>query len=236
MSNFEGGLTSKEQWDEQWEDVFDHYQQDLRHAYYIRAVLNPNENKIVELFAGSFRDTVALNSMGVDCYGVDYSEKAVSLAQQKSPLIADKFSQQDCFKTNFENKSFDLSFHNGAWVLFSDSDIMKLMREQVRITKHRIIATVHNAHNRSFVDYFAKMGESNPLYRIRFFDISEITELMETVAKRVTVIPVGKGKKHYEDELINIGLGDAEFIKKSFDYHKLDLLDVSERLLCIGEL
>jgi hypothetical protein len=66
--------------------------------------------------------------------------------------------------------------------------------------------------------------------------MDEITELMKSVAKSVKIIPVGKGKKYYEDDLINIGLGDAEFIRKSFDYHKLNLLETSERLLCIGEL
>jgi ubiquinone/menaquinone biosynthesis C-methylase UbiE len=231
------GIKTKEQWDQKWETIFDHYQQDLRHAYYIRAILNPNEKKLIELAAGSFRDTGALNAMGIDCYGADYSSKSVLLAQKQFPLITSKLSEQDAFNIDFPDKSFDLSFHNGFWILFpNDNDILRLMQEQARITKYRIIATVHNAHNKLFVEYFDKLKENDPLYKVRFFEIDEITELMKNVAKNIKIIPVGKGKKYYEDDLINIGLEGAEYIKKSFDYHKLNLLDTSERLLCIGEL
>jgi len=235
-STGEIGIKTKEQWDHQWESIFDHYQQDLRHAYYIRAILNPNEKKIIELAAGSFRDTSALNSMNIDCYGVDYSSKSVSLAKKQFSSIADKLSEQDAFNTNFPEKLFDLSFHNGFWGYFNNNEILKLIHEQARISKYRIVATVHNAHNKSFVDYFDRLKENDPLYKIRFFEIDEMTELMRNVAKNIIIIPVGKGKKYYEDDLINIGLGGAKFIKKSFKYHKLDLLDTSERLLCIGEL
>ena len=231
------GIKTKEQWNQKWGDIFDHYQQDLRHAYYIRAILNHNEKKIIELAAGSFRDTAALNAMNINCYGADYSLKAVSLAEKQFPSIAEKLSEQDAFNLSFPDKSFDLSFHNGFWVLFSDdNDILKLIKEQARITKHRIVATVHNAHNKSFVEYFDKLKENDSLYSIRFFEMQEMEYLMKSVAKTVKIIPVGKGKKYYEDDLINIGLGDAEFLKKSFDYHNLNLLDTSERLLCIGEL
>ena len=234
-SKIEIGIKTKEQWDQKWETIFDHYQQDLRHAYYIRAILNSNEKKIVELAAGSFRDTMALNTMNIDCYGTDYSSKTVSLAKKKFPVIADKLSEQNSFKINFLDKSFDLSFHNGFWVLFSNNeDILNLIQEQARITKYRIVATVHNAHNKSFVEYFHKLKENDPLYRIRFFEMDEIIELMKTATKNVKIIPVGKGKKYYEDYLINLGLDDAKCIKKCFNYHKLDLLNSSERLLCIG--
>jgi ubiquinone/menaquinone biosynthesis C-methylase UbiE len=231
------GITEKEAWNEKWKEIFDHYQQDLRHAYYIRAVLNTNEKKIIELAAGSFRDTNALNVMGINCFGCDYSSQSVLSAKKQFPLIFNKLSEQDAFNINFPDKEFDLSFHNGFWALFSDdNDILKLIQEQVRITKYRIIATVHNAHNRSFVEYFNRLKENDPLYNIRFFEIDEITELMKSVTNNIKIIPVGKGKKYYEDDLINIGLGDAKYIKKSFDYHKMNLLETSERLLCIGEL
>ena len=34
------GIRSVEVWNDQWRNIFDHYQQDIRHAYYIRAILN----------------------------------------------------------------------------------------------------------------------------------------------------------------------------------------------------
>jgi ubiquinone/menaquinone biosynthesis C-methylase UbiE len=230
------GVKSQQEWDEKWVGIFDHYQHDIRHAYYINAILNPNEKKLLEIAAGSFRDAGALNKWGLECYGVDFSAKSVELAKKQFQGFAERISQQDAFEFDFEDKTFDLSYSNGFWVCFDNDDILNLAKEQARITKYRIVATVHNAHNKQFVEYFDKLKQNDPLYKIRFFEIEEITELMKNVAKNVYIIPVGKGKKHYEDDLINIGLGKAEYIKRSFDYHKLNLLDNSERLMCIGEL
>jgi len=236
-NNLKIGITEKEAWNDKWKEIFDHYQQDLRHAYYIRAVLNPNEKKIIEIAAGSFRDTNVLNKTGIDCFGCDYSSQSVLSAKKYFPQIADKLSEQDGFNINFPDKEFDLSFHNGFWSCFSDdNNILKLLQEQIRITKYRIVATVHNAHNKAFVEYFDKKKENDPLYQIRFFSVEEITEIMLSLVNNVKIIPVGKEKKYYEDDLINIGLNDAVYIKKSFDYHGMELLEISERLLCIGEL
>jgi len=235
-AKIEIGVTSQQEWDEKWAGIFDHYQQDIRHAYYINAILNTNEKKLFEIAAGSFRDAGALNTWGLDCHGADFSAKSVELAKKQFPDWAEKISQQNAFGFSFADKTFDLSYSNGFWVLFDDNDILKLAKEQARITKYRIVATVHNAHNRQFVEYFDKLKQNDPLYKIRFFEMEEITELMKSVAKNVHIIPVGKGKKYYEDDLINIGLGNAEYIRKSFDYHKLNLLETSERLMCIGEL
>jgi hypothetical protein len=230
------GVKSQQEWDEKWQNIFDHYQQDLRHAYYINAILNLNEKKLMEIAAGSFRDTGALNKWGLECYGTDFSIKSVELAKKQFPDLAEKISQQNAFEFKFKDKAFDLSYSNGFWVLFNDNDILKLAKEQARITKYRIVATVHNAHNKQFVEYFDKLKQNDPLYKVRFFEMDEITELMESVTKNIEIIPVGKGKKYYEDDLINIGLGEAKYIRKSFDYHKLNLLETSERLMCIGNL
>ena len=54
--------------------------------------------------------------------------------------------------------------------------------------------------------------------------------------KEVKVIPIGKQKKFFEDDLINIGLFDANSLRKSFDYHKENLIDCSERLMVVGLL
>lgn len=232
----EAGIKTKQEWDIKWKDIFAHYQQDIRHAYYIRSVLDPTEERILEIGAGSFRDMNALNNWGISCFGTDYSEESVSLAKRYFPLLEDKISCMDAFSLSFGNKEFDLSFHNGFWGCFDDDDIQRLLKEQVRVTKHRIVATVHNKHNTQFVEYFKRLSENDPLYKIRFFEMEEITELMKAVCKEIKIIPVGKGKKFYEDDLINIGLGDAEFLKKSFDYHELNLLTTSERLMCIGKL
>ena len=59
---------------------------------------------------------------------------------------------------------------------------------------------------------------------------------MKKYCCNIEIIPVGKGKKFYEDYLINLGLGSRDNLRNCFDYHKMDLLDSSERLLCIGKI
>lgn len=230
-------LSTQESWDAKWPDIFDHYQHDLRHAYYIRALKNSNEQRLLEIGAGSFRDMAALSRWGVDCYGVDYSLEAVKLAQKKFPNLAHKIQQMDAFNYNFENSFFDLTYHNGVWVLFrDDKQINLLAAEQARISKRRIIATVHNAHNKNFVNYFKKMAKTDPLYDIRFFHVDEMHQLLSNVSSKITIIPVGKGKKRYEDFIIKKGLAARPVLRSYFNLAGMSTLNLSERLLCIAEL
>lgn len=229
-------LKKQEYWDNEWEKIFTHYQQDVRHAYYINAILKDDENKILEIAAGSFRDFAKLNELGKECYAFDYSLKSVEEAKKYYPNLKDKITQQNAFKTSYKDKEFDLSYHNGFWGCFDNEEIFELAKEQIRITKSRIVFSLHNAHNKNFVEYFKKLSANDDLYKLRFFHVEEAKELVKGLVKNVQIIPVGKGKKYYEDDLINLGFHDAKYIKKSFDYHQMNLLETSERLLCIGEL
>jgi hypothetical protein len=222
-------------WDSKWGSengsLFNHYQQDLRQAYSINARLNDNEEKILELGAGSFRDFARLNSLGHDCYAMDFSLASTNQAKEYYPALKNKIFHENSFKMSFPDKSFDLSFHNGVWGCFLDEQIRELAIEQVRMTKRRIVFTLHKAHDRNFADYFSKLKIGNDLYGIRFFTVEEAKALVDGLVKSLKIIPVGKGKKTYEDDLINLGFYDKKYIKKSFDYHQMNLLDISERLL-----
>lgn len=238
MKKIEIGITKRNEWDEKWQDIFHHYQQDTRHAYYINAVLDNKDKKILEIAAGSFRDMALLNSLDVDCWGTDYSSASVQLAKEHFPILRKKIFQSNAYKMSvIPDKTFDTTFHNGFWVLFdNDNDIHTLAKEQVRITKRKIIATVHNGHNRDFVNYFQRLSKKDILYKIRFFTVDEIQSLMLTFCKSVEVVPVGKGKKYHEDEMINNGIVGREEIGLYFKNSGLKHIKNSERLLCVGFL
>ncbi|MGE7370798.1 class I SAM-dependent methyltransferase [Neorhizobium sp. NPDC001467] len=229
------GLKEDHEWDRTWTDVFNQYQRDLRHAHYIHAFCRP-QDRVLEIAAGSFRDVAMLNRLGIDCHGMDYSGEAVSRTIGEYPDLKDKATKMDAFALTYGDKAFDVSYHNGFWGLFGDEDMARLAREQATVSRRLMIATVHNGHNADFVDYFARVSQTDPLYRIRFFTVDEITDIMKTVARNVTVIPVGKGKKSHEDELINRGKTDPAILKRYFDRCGHKFLEQSERLLCIGEL
>lgn len=221
-------------WDKKWVSIFDHYQQDLRHAHYIRAILKHDEKTVLEMAAGSFRDMAALRRAGVDCSGMDFSPESVQRAIKAFPEFASHIHQMSAFNMRFEDDSFDVTYHNGFWILFNDKQIHALAKEQARVTQKRMIATVHNAHNKGFVAYFDRLKQDDPLYDIRFFDIDEITALMRTVCDDVHVIPVGKGKRRHEDFLIRLGLTNPKVIRTYLKASGLHFLRKSERLLCIG--
>lgn len=229
-------LATAQDWDKTWVQVFDKYQADLRHAFYIRALKKRSEKHVLEIAAGSFRDMAALNRMGVACSGADFSSEAVELARQRFPTLAERIHRMDAFKFDFPDKAFDLTYHNGFWGLFSNEDIYKLAAEQARISGRRMMATVHNAHNLQFKAYFDRVVQADPLFNIRFFHADEITELMGAHCSRVTVVPVGKAKKKYEDTLIAAGLGHPALLDLCFKVSGQRFLESSERLLCIGEI
>lgn len=228
--------SSSEGWDKKWADIFDHYQNDLRHAYYIHALLESEERHVLEIAAGSFRDMAELRRRGIDCEGMDFSPESITRARRHFPDFSDAIHQMSAFDMSFPDKSFDVSYHNGFWVLFTDEQIKALAAEQARISRRRIIATVHNAHNRQFADYFERKKAEDPLYDIRFFEADEMTELMKEACTDVIVVPVGKGKQHHEDLLIKNGVTDPATLRTCLTEVGSKYLESSERLMCIGTL
>lgn len=229
-------LKSASQWDNKWHELFDHYQNDPRHAFYINAYLS-RQDKVIELAAGSFRDTFKLNELGINCHAMDFSHEAVRRAQALHPELNKQLNSGNAFDLEqIHDKEFDVSFHNGFWVLFDDHDIEQLAMEQARISKRLMIATVHNAHNAAFIDYFAQQAEQDELFRIRFFTKDEIEAQLSKHCKSVFTIPVGKGKKYFEDLLIREGMADAGIMRAYFDSAGLSKIENSERLMCIGVL
>ena len=223
-------------WDNEWRISFDHYQKDIRHAYYINAVINNEYEKILEIAAGSFRDMNRLNELGKNCYGIDFSDYAVEKAKKLFPNFEHKIICGNAFELPFGKNEFEVSYHNGFWGYFSDEDIELLIKEQVRVTEKVLISTVHNKHCQQFFDYFERKKVDDPLFNIRFFTKDEMVGFLSKYCKNIKIIPVGKQKKYYEDDLINIGLYDAKYLRRSFDYHGERLIDCSERLMCIGFL
>ncbi|MXN31915.1 class I SAM-dependent methyltransferase [Delftia sp. CH05] len=221
-------------WDSKWSTIFDHYQKDLRHAHYMRALMHSDERKILEMAAGSFRDMAALRRAGLDCHGMDFSGESIERAKANFPEFKEKIHQMSAFEMPFDNQFFDVSYHNGFWVLFSDENIRKLAQEQARITGKRMFATVHNAHNRQFVDYFDRLKKDDPLYDVRFFHVEDLTALMSEVCDDVQVIPVGKGKRRHEDWLIKMGITHPLLLRSYLKISGMQYLNSSERLLCVG--
>jgi hypothetical protein len=149
-----GGLQNNADWDGIWRQCFGEYQSDIRHAYYVAAVRRRSETRILEIAAGSFRDMAALNRWGWSCEGIDFSAECVDKARKAFPLLVDKIRSMDAKRLDYGKGAWDLTYHNGLWGYFDDTAILELAKEQARVTQGRMIATVHNAHNRAFKSMF----------------------------------------------------------------------------------
>jgi len=186
-------LTDPKWWSTAWQTHHQRYvSRPSYQAYYLDCILPKGVKQLLELGAGSFRDTAQLNRWGYECTGTDFSPEAVALAQRTYPQWADRFYTADATALPFESKSFDISFHSGLFACFEDdATINAILREQARVSRLAIVCTVHNALNTPLQERFRRQAKSDPLYQIRFFAPEEITRLMRPFCARLSLYPFG---------------------------------------------
>lgn len=184
---------TKDFWTSAWSRHYDTYYSAVpRQAYYLDFVLDGADRRLLEIGAGSFRDSVRLNEWGYDCTGTDFSDEAATRAKAGYPQFAEKLHAMDASALEFEDNAFDVSFHNGFFVLFEDDAVIQsFLQEQLRVTKRKVICTVHNALNTQRVEKFRELSESDSLYDIRFFTPDEIKAVLEPHCTKVELFPFG---------------------------------------------
>lgn len=94
--------------------------------------------KVLEVGAGTGRDSAELARLGANVYVLDFAEnslKIVDALRAKDNLYENlKLVRGDAFKSPFADCSFDLVFHQGLAEHFKDS--LPLLKENFRILKH----------------------------------------------------------------------------------------------------
>jgi len=93
--------------------------------------------KVLEVGAGTGRDSFNLVGLGADVYQLDYSENAlriiISIARKENipvhPLCGDALALP------FHNETFDIVFHQGLLEHFRQPDASRLLKENVRVLK-----------------------------------------------------------------------------------------------------
>jgi len=222
-------------WDSKWKILFERYQFDLRHGYYIASILNNDIDSILEIGAGSYRDSALLARLGKKIGAFDFSLEACNLAKKKYPTLQQFFWQDNAFNTCLKDSAFDASFSNGFIGLFDDLQIENLIKEQIRITKKLLIITLHNGHNQGFQKYFKQQAESDNLYEIRFFKLEDIKNIFTKFSLNYKIYPVGKAYKDHEDILIQNKASLSE-IKDCIFSQGMNFLETSERLMVVCDL
>jgi len=222
-------------WNQKWGDIFEQYQFDIRHGYYVASLLNSDIDSVLEIGAGSFRDISLISRLGKNVGAFDFSPQACKLAQKKYPDLATKFWCGDAFTINLKDSAFQASFSNGLIGYFENEKIEKLLQEQIRVTQNQLFVTVHNGHNINFINYFNEKKIHDSLYEIRFFKISDLENIFFKLPFKFEIYPVGKAYKELEDILIAEG-ADLFDIRECIVSQGLSTLTTSERLMVVMDL
>jgi len=160
----------KRSWDDVWKKHLGSYMKAPPRTGIAILTYCKSVHYCLEIATGSGRDAYFLCGKGLKVTAIDYAEKTIELLKTLWPGGEIDFQAQNAFNMSFRDKSFDLSFHNGFYVLFkNDDDIIKLIREQFRVTKKYMIFLVHNVLNEKLVKRFKRKAPFDPIYDIRFF-------------------------------------------------------------------
>jgi hypothetical protein len=226
---------TQEFWTEIWKRHFNGYVNAAPwQAFYLYFILDRTDIEILEIAAGSFHDTFCLNEWGIPCTGIDLCPTAVDLARKKTPSLSHKTLVMDAQHLGFENKSFDISFHNGFFANIQDANILRaIIQEQVRVTRKKIICTVHNRLNKSLINKFKMLSKKDELYNVRFFYPDEITSLMVSFCQKVAIFPIQIPEF---DELFYV-TRDKDLMKSIYLHHYLTIdMHKCKRLMVVGYL
>lgn len=109
------GTSEKRHWDEFWassRDVADVYDNDGRIVEFVAGCLDVRGMRILEVGAGTGRDSAALAAAGADVWTLDYSEESLRIMSSalEHPVT---IVCGDALALPFAAESFDLVFHQG---------------------------------------------------------------------------------------------------------------------------
>lgn len=108
-------------------------------------IVNSQPNKILEVGTGSGGMSIFLGWLGMDITGIDVDSQVVDKARAEAARLHSpaKFRVADTFQLPYSDNTFDLIFHQGLLEHFSDSDIRRMLAEQLRVAR-RVILSVPN--------------------------------------------------------------------------------------------
>jgi SAM-dependent methyltransferase len=127
--------SEKHHWERFWEesqDIQDVYDTGGRVVDALLTHLQPRGARVLEVGAGSGRDSIALRELGAEVWVVDYTPKALQLigAQRSSGM---RRVCGNAFQLPFGDGSFDAVFHQGLLEHFRKP--IDLLRENARVLR-----------------------------------------------------------------------------------------------------
>jgi ubiquinone/menaquinone biosynthesis C-methylase UbiE len=176
-------LQDKNFWENAWPRYIDAYLATTasRAGIFIHSQLGSQITNVLEIAAGSSRDSLYLAMNGYQATASDFDAKTINYLKERIGSISGfELQTADAFELPFNDKHFDLVFHNGFFVLFNENEkLISLLKEQERVSRRYILIIVHNKLNEKLLKIFKKKSQSDDLYNIRFFSSHEILEIVQ---------------------------------------------------------
>ena len=167
-------------WSDAWVRHIETYLMAIpRTGIWLHNYLKYSSKTILECAGGSCRDSRYLYNIGYEAVGSDFDEKTLNYVNTKYSNSNFSLQKKDGFNLDCKNNQFAVVFHNGFWVLFNDDNILvKLLKEQARVTKNYLVILVHNSMNKSQIKTYEEKSKKDDLYKIRMFNKEELISLL----------------------------------------------------------
>lgn len=127
-------------WDSFWSekgDIHEVYSNEERILRNLKAVVDLKGKKVLEIGAGTGRDSFPLAREGADVVQLDYSLPSLTILKRLSreQNIPATIVGGDTFALPFRDNTFDVVFHQGLLEHFRRPEAEKLLHENIRVLK-----------------------------------------------------------------------------------------------------
>src|SRR5688572_6010205 len=117
------------------------------HRDFLNHLISSKPHRILEIGSGSGAMSIFLSWLGFEVVSIDLDPKVIDKAKEENTRWNGRatFEVADTFALPYLDQSFDIIFHQGLLEHFSDSEIRKMLTEQLRVAE-KVVFSVPN-HN-----------------------------------------------------------------------------------------
>ncbi len=182
-------VSEKKHWDQYWADsqeLSDVYANDNRIVEFLSRRMDFDGMRVLEVGAGTGRDSDTIASMGAEVWTLDYSEESLQLmsANLREPV---QIVCGDAFSLPLASDSFDLVFHQGLLEHFRNPG--DLLAENFRILKpggHVLVDVPQRFHYYTLAKHMLMLIDKWFAGWETEFSVSELSGLMEEQGFEIT--------------------------------------------------
>lgn len=101
-----------------------------------------NGQDVLEVGAGTGNLSIFLSHLGYNAVSIDNNGSVLKIAQHNNAILKGRvaFMKADAFNLPFDDDTFNVCFSQGFFEHFSDSDIRKLLEEQLRVSRKALFS------------------------------------------------------------------------------------------------